>query len=252
MAKANTIPAEPPVAENDTIAQLQAQLAQAQAAQRAPVAQPEEPVAAPPTVTLVQPPVTQSFAAAPAVPAPPAVAVPTAAPSFSVNAQMESLQASVGGGAGLLGGIDLSGVESNNFRLLPLDVPVYEARITKAELGKSSKGDPQIKLWLKTTYPSVHAGVTIITFVTIMESTKWIYKSLLEATGTLSSDGRCFAGNSVRDFEGCIMQFTVKHDEWDGSLRNKVAGAFAMGTLTEERSQPVASGQVRWGTPVAA
>ncbi len=248
MAKGNTIPAEKPLSQDETIAELRAQLLarsgaavetlETVAIEDLDVAQPlydgmpesVQTVHAP-VSALPRPPVPPSqMPAAPAIDfnrlaTDPQPVRKTFMPSQEMSERMESIGAT-GGGDSILKSYDLSGVETNNFRLLDPDL-YYEGEITKAELGKSSKGDAQIKLTTKTVSPKAHAGVTVPDSVTLIPTMMWKYKGLLEATNLLSEDGRGFAGNSVKDLVGKRVGYKIKHDQWEGQDRNKINGGYA-------------------------
>ena len=140
----------------------------------------------------------------------------------------------LGGSDGIFGRLqqlDLSGIESSNFRLLPDDVS-YEAEVKKVEDTKSAAGDPMMVITLQTTFPVQHKGVTIKDYLPIMKDTLWRAKSFWEACEALDETRSRLIVDSWAHFQGYIVRFNIRHDEYNNEKRNKVNGSYQAGFET--------------------
>lgn len=240
--------------------------------QGAVAAQPQPVAPAPAQVAMPQPPAPQAPTLQPAAqyPAPPQPApaspAPAPAPGYPapgvqpqvvapvqpMGQAMDSLIAqpqgpggifggnglggSLGGGS-LLGSLDMSQVEDGNFELLPLNDaagnPItYEAEVTRVVPGTAnSSGGDKLTVTLRTTFPTELAGRLLMDNLTFGPNALWKVKSMCKATGTLGEDGR-FTGASEQDWVGNIVRFQIRHDEYEGTKRNKVANGYAEGYQT--------------------
>lgn len=70
-----------------------------------------------------------------------------------------------------------------------------------------------------------YKGTVIFDNVVATEAAAWKAKSLLKATGLLGEDGVPLL-TSDKDLEGLYVVAQVKHETYEGTTRNKIAGGF--------------------------
>lgn len=138
----------------------------------------------------------------------------------------------------LLGGYDMSKVADNQFKILDPAFD-YEAVIESAELGRSgTDGSNMVTIQLTVTWCSDERnwsqfnGTKIWDNAVLKETTLWKFKSICRACDLLTPDGSRFSGSSVKDFQGNVLRFKIKHDEYNGVVRNKVQGGYEAGRDT--------------------
>lgn len=137
----------------------------------------------------------------------------------------------------LLRDINFGGVIERNTKLLkvkdsagqPVD---YEAEIMKVDAKTSSTGNQMFEITLKTSFPVEDAGVSMWDNLTMNETSLWKLKSILRACDLLSADGAAFIGRSEQEMVGNIVRFQIKHDEYEGVFKNKVATGYSAGFET--------------------
>lgn len=149
-----------------------------------------------------------------------------------------------GGLAAMMAGINLGAIAENGGGQL-LDLfneagnPVhYEGEIVKATAGKTKDGNAKIELELVVTFPTKFKGVKLFDNLTFGDTAMWKVKSMMRATGLLNEEGTIFLGTSENDFVGNIVRFDVAHREWEGVIRNKIAGGYTEGYETPGLSNP--------------
>lgn len=169
--------------------------------------------------------------------------------SAAMTAMMSGATGSPDNAAAILGSFNLANIQDTSFRILPLDVS-YEGEVKKVELTRSNAGAHMLKITIQTTHPGPHRGVTIIDYLPLMDTTMWRYKSFLRATEQLAPDGHTVITQSLKDFEGYIVAFNIRHDEYEGQLRNKINGGYDVGTMSAElHAQPAQPGAPTWAPP---
>ncbi len=199
----------------------------------APPPAPEvEQVSAP---TFAQPPVqpqAPAYQPPPGMPSQNGWGQPTAAPALA-HVDMSALQQAplAGGILGLMRNTNLAGVADVVMRLLDTNLE-YEAVINKIEGKLSSDNNPMLNLEMTITFPVAYAGCKIWDNVMFTDKSLWKFKSLARATDLLAPDGSVFIGNSEQDFVNNIVRFNVKHDTYEGTTRNKIAGGYTTGYET--------------------
>lgn len=156
---------------------------------------------------------------------------------------------------GALGATNWNDVQSNNFKLLPIETDI-EFLIKKVTPTKAkTSGNPMIALELESTFPLEHAGVKVFDQVVLTETALWKAKSLFEACGMLGEDGR-FTGASLQALVDFVIRGQVNHDTYQGVTRNKIAGGYTEAYETPGLSYseaaeggPVADGAPDWQQP---
>lgn len=201
----------------------------------APPQVPGMPVQAPPMEQQLAQAVYQAPVAPPAVPmtqAPPVTAVPHTAPAGQSPLH-----------------IDMGPDEVKVFKVVPAGT-VVEAEITKAELGKSSNGNNQLKTQLRVTWPQAYVGAIFSDFCTLTKEAFWKAKSLYSVcedengNRLLSEDNRFFTGQSETDLVGNVVRFTADEprpgSNNPGVFFNQVKGGFsaAFETFAGEETTP--------------
>jgi hypothetical protein len=127
--------------------------------------------------------------------------------------------------------LDLSGI-SEGGRLLDVNLD-YEASIEDAEIKSNKAGDGKmLSFKLKVTFPASYVGSVLYDQASFKEGGIWKFKSIARASELLSEDGAKFVGTSAKDFNGSIVRFKIKHDEWQEKVTNKVAGGYEPGKDT--------------------
>jgi hypothetical protein len=170
-------------------------------------------------------------------PAPPAATPPSAwsPPPVATTPPIAAPPSLVGGGVGgnLLSMMrqDMSGIQDINFKILDTKIE-YEAEITKAEGKVAESGNSMIALELIITFPVADAGVKLFDNCVFTAQSMWKFKSLCKSTNLLDPTGSVFVGNNEKDFEGSIVRFNIRHDDYNSQTRNKVAGGYVEGWQT--------------------
>lgn len=134
-----------------------------------------------------------------------------------------------GGGAAsvmaALRGTNFAQVESNVFRILPTDIE-YEFVIKDATAAEAKESkNPMINLKLQVIWPMEFAGATVYDQCVLTEKSLWKAKGLFEAVGLLAADGS-YAGKTLADLKDYAVRAGIRHDEYNGQTRNKIAGGY--------------------------
>lgn len=138
-----------------------------------------------------------------------------------------------------LGAYDLSGVNDSSMRVLDPKL-TYEAIIVDAST-KRSAGDNSglLVLEMKIIFPEQFRGSKIWDNISMKDNSLWRFKSAARACDLLDAEGKRFVGTSPADFKEYVVRFGIRHDEYAGQIRNKVAGTYEAGW---ESAEAVAAG----------
>jgi hypothetical protein len=125
-----------------------------------------------------------------------------------------------------LGGIDLTGVEVGNFKILDEKIE-YEFEVQDAIVETSKEaGNKMVKLTLAVTFPVEDEGVKVYDYCSTAPAALWKLKSLAAACDMLSEDGSRIMAQSVSEFKGLIVRAGITHSVYQGRTSNKIAGSY--------------------------